>query len=117
MFVTSPCADTSINVGANNNLCVQIDIHQDRVEHIAKSSMLSVVAGEEYRHQCNQDVFAFDAFATVVKGGKFEFEADYSARKFLNPSHLVSCKKIHPCCQIKNDDLNLQVMLLTGDDR
>ncbi len=34
MFVTSPCADTSINVGAYNKVCVQIDIREDRVEHI-----------------------------------------------------------------------------------
>ncbi len=45
--------------------------------------MSSVVAGEVHRHECNQGVFAFDAFATVVKGGKFEFEANYSASKFF----------------------------------
>ena len=36
MFVTSPCADTSIDVGAYNKLCVQTDIPEDRVEHVAK---------------------------------------------------------------------------------
>ena len=50
MFVTSPCADTSINVRANNNLCVQIDIREDRVENVAETFVLSVVAGEVYRH-------------------------------------------------------------------
>ena len=50
MFVTSPCADTSVNVRANNNLCVLIDIREDRVKHIAELFVLSVVAGEVYRH-------------------------------------------------------------------
>ncbi len=50
MFVTSPCADMSIDVEAYNNLCVQIDICEDRVEHIAKLFVLSVVAGKVYRH-------------------------------------------------------------------
>jgi len=49
-LVISPCADTSIDVGAYNNLCVQIDIREDRVEHVAKSAVLSVVAGEVHRH-------------------------------------------------------------------
>jgi len=64
-------------------LCVQIDIGEKRVTHGAESFVLSVVAGEVHRHECNRNVFAFDAFATVVKGGKFEFEANYSAGKFV----------------------------------
>jgi hypothetical protein len=50
MFVTSPCADTSVDVRAYNNLCVQIDIREDRVEHVAKLFVLSVVAGEVHIH-------------------------------------------------------------------
>ncbi len=50
MFVTSPCANTSIDVGAYNNLCVQIDIREDRVEHVAKTFVMSVIAGEVHRH-------------------------------------------------------------------
>ena len=50
MFVTSPCADMSIDVEAYNNLCVQIDIREDRVEYVAETFVLSVVAGEVYRH-------------------------------------------------------------------
>ena len=50
MFVTSPCADTSVDVRANNNLCVQIDIREDRVEHVAETFVLSVVAGEVHIH-------------------------------------------------------------------
>ena len=32
------------------NLCVLIDIRKDRVEHVAKSFVLYVVAGEVHRH-------------------------------------------------------------------
>ncbi len=45
--------------------------------------MLSVIAGEVYEHKSNLGVIAFYAFATVVEGSKSEFEAYYSASKFV----------------------------------
>ena len=78
------CADTSIYVGAYNNLCVQIDIRKDRVEHVAKSFVLSVVAGEVHIHKRDRDVFAFDAFTTVVKGGNL------SLRQIILPENSSS---------------------------
>ena len=53
MFVTGPCADTSIDVGAYNNLCAQINIGKDRVKHRAEMFVLPVISGEVYGHTSN----------------------------------------------------------------
>ena len=53
MFVTGPCADTGIDIGAYNNLCAQINIGEDKVKHRANTFVFSVIAGEVYGHKSN----------------------------------------------------------------
>ena len=96
MFVTGPCADPSIDVRACNYSHGQIDIGKNRVKYRAELFVSSVVAAEVHIHKCKQNVFAFDAFAAVIKGGKFELEADYSASKFI--PRVGGHRGEGPCC-------------------
>ena len=84
MFVTSPCADTSIDVGAYNNLCVQIDIRKDRVKHVANRLCCLSLQGKY------TNISAIEMYLPLMHLPRLSKEVHMSLRQIILPENSSS---------------------------